>query len=952
VILELSTQALLLAVAGLIAVAVAEWSGSRDNGGMWSRAVMLVFALVLLPALVLNVADSESPAVGAWLGRYPSFLQLVVPMGLWAAMVLLSRAFPESPEASRWIAGTTGFELSRVWVLVTLAPLLPLLVFGWSRLSGSRDGFPLYAWMAAVAFCLTGIGVALSGRRESALNAAPARAGGSARAALEDWPTGMGRHGVPVKRVQVWNAAEPAPVVQAEDPAHRWRRLLEHAGARNVPWPMLRAVFHLIGARDVRSRNVAALAVAPDAHGQTELTALAAVETAMFRGGSTLIVTRDPSPELCAQLQAWTARLQRHLRGPRLSITLVRPDTQADTLFGRPGIWVTDVSSLSDVVLDRLRQDDAAPASIDLLVWWNVHECSGVVGTELWAVSRRLARIMDSTRPVPAAVLAFARSSSRDERLQLFVTQLLPATFSMEAPYRADVAPQPRRRLHVYTPGSRSQTSALLRGVEDETMQAATASALTGWPTRPHRPPMLTDAEWETYLDATVDGRPIREVLPEDVAHALAHVRRFEESSAMAVQATLSGIGRADSDGSDGHVLLVPGENPYLSYLLGEMPQGGNWQRGRRLISAEGHPHTGRRHLLLALRERRDTRYGLTKRFGWDEAATDAVLKELESQQLIDMEPVRYLTRDDAPGSARGWRLERDFEYFNRQPGQVSISDFDLVTLRDKDRDDTDSVLRRILAGRAGIEAYPRAVFFARGRRYRVNEYSDLRETIRKGWLQCMIAEEEAVTTTHRVRLPTLSAPRRGGDPFEVEGRHGAVTRQLWQVRYHEELSGVLEMTAAGPQRTRFAPMQGAQFDTRALLLHFDNRPSDEALSTIAAALRHVLPVYVAVESNAVEVMAIPRVWRSDELRGALALVELHPGGLGLLDAIEEDERLLRFLLAETADWLDWLQTHGGVGVLEQSPATATVKGQADLSLPAALEVLLPFRAKAAPAEF
>jgi hypothetical protein len=950
VTLELSTQALALAVIGLIAVVAVEWSAARDHGGVWSRAVMLVFLLVLMPALLLHVADTEFPAVGARLRQYPSWLQLAVPMALWGGVLLLSRAFPESPEASRWIAGTTGFELSRVWVLVTLAPLLPLLVFGWSRLSGSRDGFPLYAWMAVVAFGLTGIGVAMSGGRQSALTASAARAGAPQRAPLEDWATAMGRQGVPVNRVQVWNAAEPASLVQPDDPAHRWRRLLEQTGARGVPWPMLRAVYHLIGARDTRGRNVAALAVAPDAHGQIELTALAAVETAMLRGGSTLIVTRDPAPELRAQLQGWTARLQRHLRGPRLTITLVRPDTPRDSLFERPGVWLTDVSSLSDVVLDRLRQDDAAPASVDLLVWWNVHECSGVAGTELWAVSRRLARIMESTRPVPAAVLAFARSSSADVQLQRFVTQLLPATFSTEAPYRADVEPQPRRRLHIYTPGSRPRSAALLRGVEDETMQAATASARTGWSTRPSRPPMLTDTEWETFLDAMVDGRPLREVLPDDLAHASAHIRRFDESSAMAVRAALSGVGRSGGDDSDGHVLLYPGDNPYLTYLLGQMPNGGVWSRGRRLIGAAGHPRTGQRHLLLALRERRDTRHGLTKQFGWDEGATDAVLKELEAQQLIDMEPVRYLTRDDTPGSPRGWRLERDFEYFNRLPGQVSISDFDLVTLRDPRRHDTDSVLRRLLAGRAGIEAYPRAVFFARGRRYRVNEYGDLQVAIGKGWLPCEI-EEEAVTT-HRVRLPTISAPRRVGDAVKIRGREGIATRQVWQVRYHEELSGVLEVTADGPKETEFDEMQGAEFDTRALLLHFDHRPSDEALSTVAAALRHVLTVYMAVESSAVEVMAIPRVWRFEELRESLALVELHPGGLGLLDAIEEDDSLLRFLLAETADWLEWLQGHGGVAVLEHSPATATVRGQPELSLHAGLEVLLPFRAKAVPAEF
>src|SRR5262245_24325358 len=194
---------------------------------MWSRAVMLMFALVLLPALVLNVAETESVTVVGWLGRFPSFLQLVVPMALGAGVVMVSRVFPESPEASRWIAGTTGFGLSRVWVLVTLAPLMPLLVFGWSRISGSRDGFPIYAWMAGVVFCLSGLGVALSGGRTRALAAPVPAAGTKSRVPLEEWSAAMNRQGVAVNRVQVWNAGEPAVLVEPDDPAHRWARLLE-----------------------------------------------------------------------------------------------------------------------------------------------------------------------------------------------------------------------------------------------------------------------------------------------------------------------------------------------------------------------------------------------------------------------------------------------------------------------------------------------------------------------------------------------------------------------------------------------------------------------------------------------------------------------------------------------------------------------------------------------------
>jgi hypothetical protein len=292
---------------------------------------------------------------------------------------------------------------------------------------------------------------------------------------------------------------------------------------------LIRAAFSVVERSDRAGRPPAALLVAPDGQGQAELTALAALEIATYRGGSTLVVTRNPAPGLQKQLDRWVARLQRHTRGPRPPVRLVDPEATLDTMFERPGIWLADVSALSDVVLDRLRQDEAAPALIDLVVWWNVHECSGVVGTELWAVSRRLARILEANRPDPISVLAFARSAQPDEQLQRFVTQLLPTTFPTDAPFRADVAPEPVRdiHLHVPAPGSARLTEPA-RGVDDATMRAATASARTGWPSWPNRPPALSDIEWEAFLDAEAHGRQVRDLLPDELSTAMAYVHRFE----------------------------------------------------------------------------------------------------------------------------------------------------------------------------------------------------------------------------------------------------------------------------------------------------------------------------------------------------------------------------------------------------------------------------------------
>src|SRR5262249_13457735 len=105
--------------------------------------------------------------------------------------------------------------------------------------------------------------------------------------------------------------------------ARRWLDVLEAAGARNVPWPMVRAAFNAFASYQGARSGLGALLVAPDAYGQAELTSLASLETAVVRGGSSLIVSRDPAPELCAQLRRWIGRLHTQFGGPVPVVTLV-----------------------------------------------------------------------------------------------------------------------------------------------------------------------------------------------------------------------------------------------------------------------------------------------------------------------------------------------------------------------------------------------------------------------------------------------------------------------------------------------------------------------------------------------------------------------------------------------------------------------------------------------------
>jgi hypothetical protein len=94
---------------------------------------------------------------------------------------------------------------------------------------------------------------------------------------------------------------------------------------------------------------------------------------------------------------------------------------------------------------------------------------------------------------------------------------------------------------------------------------------------------------------------------------------------------------------------------------------------------------------------------------------------------------------------------------------------------------------------------------------------------------------------------------------------------------------------------------------TTGLLLALPERIARDlplALHSVAQALRHVFPVHVGVDEDAVAILALHdkalghrRVW-------GIMIVDLYPGGIGLVQSMDEEPGFLVKLLALTRDWL------------------------------------------------
>jgi len=175
-------------------------------------------------------------------------------------------------------------------------------------------------------------------------------------------------------------------------------------------------------------------------------------------------------------------------------------------------------------------------------------------------------------------------------------------------------------------------------------------------------------------------------------------------------------------------------------------------------------------------------------------------------------------------------------------------------------------------------------------------------------WAACV--REAVHASTWRIRSGQSIVFRSRAGQERNFGRSGTLLKTFpAAVRYKEYVDGVLRreynLTDGSFQDTaiEYSPIF-CSFDTRALILRFLPKADEAALRALCLSLRHVLPVYLGVEEDALEVVPLNGQMIENQRVDGLAIVDLYPRGIGLVDAIHDDQQLIQNLLEWTVRWL------------------------------------------------
>ena len=265
----------------------------------------------------------------------------------------------------------------------------------------------------------------------------------------------------------------------------------------------------------------------------------------------------------------------------------------------------------------------------------------------------------------------------------------------------------------------------------------------------------------------------------------------------------------------------------------------------------------------------------------------------------------------------------------------------DILPVRDP-TDPAQEIQLRVDRVRAGIQAYPGRAFLSAGVRYIVDDWDDSQLESAK-FLGCR--RDARVLRTWRRRTLSWRSSRLATRP--TAAADGRLRMCVAEGEYLERVRGSVEVQfdpntgQPGSAQRITKPAVRVRFDTRAILLGFPEPFDVRGFESLAQALRHVLPVHVGVAADDFEVVAGEQLGVAGDAWKGLAIVDLFPGGIGLVDALREEYGLVVKLLSCCSAWLSaCCDDEMGCGKCLVSPAADAVDTQQQLSRQTALQVL------------
>jgi hypothetical protein len=916
---EIALPLATLVAAAIIAVAADRAALLRrraagDRGDFWVRIVTRTVLFLGVPLLLSNVVilipgiwqpgyhlHFDLTGIFGWPLSVSYRAALLLPLAIWALLLLFGASEkPADRDAVRWLAGGIGFHSSRRWLLSWTVPPALILVLAFSNLGGGPSAYPAAAWTTMALLLLSLIGVACSEGEGSTVVHKERQPPESTPPAIVPWPEALRARGVHLRQLASWQASHPARSAHASNSGDLPDRL-RAAGATEVAPELIEAVHGLLNATD-EDRGRSRLIFGPDDCGQTEVVALAAELLDQRFHAATMIVTSGDASELAAELRRWVPH------GQRVAVAGATGEIGSDAL-----IVVTDAQSLSDRLLPLLK-NPLLLERFGLIVWWHLEAYTGVLAANVWAISRRLHRLFEAMGRHDVRTLAFVRSTPHGEaQLGAFVRRLLPHPLHVED----DVHIEPRFardvRLHVLESHAEYFAKGEGRNIGQRyrhlPLTAAKVSVEEHWRTHLETLPDIDDAETSAFLQLAVDGDPLRKRLEPACAAASVRIRSVQPGEVLALVDIIRHGGRAANPTLPHHVGITLPVNPYAAFLLSTLEGRDGFDTSRRLVSASALPGVVRRHLLLALSELPDTRSGLLKTFLWNENVIHQTLEEIANEGRLTRREVRFL---DGNGD-----LQREHEYKSQRPPTNERRPLDtvgakLIDVRDPSAGhEADQGLRmRVDPERLTIQAYPHRVFMHGGQRCRIADWSPAPERIvQDGFVRC--TRDDVHSMTWRIRNASVYSIESSEAPVGVGRNARLLTRLSASLVYQEDVVGWLRLTPnlttgaeAVPETHRLARAVSGNFATRALILRFPDEQDVVALASLAQMLRDILPVHLGVEDDALEVVPLTGEFVQSRPAFGLAIVDLYPGGIGVVDAVCEENSFLLQLLEWGRNWL------------------------------------------------
>ncbi len=888
-------------------------------------------------ALVLVSGGLESVWGGFWFTGWHLHLDRALPASLptevsllaafgipflaWALAVPVSALVLRPPgDEENGLAGALG-HLSvggslpqRRWVLLFAIPVLLVLVGAFADLGTGLQAFPAAAWSTSLVAFLSLIGVALSRGRRPPRSSDEDAVDEPAPLVMRPptpWPSSMKRKGFDLQHLCTWSASA--------FPGGAWTARRFPSGRepdREGIAPELVTVLERLighGQRGRRGQDQL-LVLGPDDCGQREVIAEAAVQLADPMRLKTLIIAPGNATAVGVRL--------RSLLPSDVQLSVVEKDAP---LPESGQVWVVDAEVLAGRMGTLMKRGDLLPR-VGLLVWWNVEVYTGVLAANMWAVSRRLQRFVERRGRPDIRILVLARSSlhAEDQHLR-FIRRLLPYNYGAEDIFPIELRFSRELHLHRIRGFEEFVADQGSRQVDNALVHPAAMGALAS-----------LEISWDTYLaalgDFTVEelGKlqklyprdregPMGQLVAPALSEAGAQLIQLRTDNVLALKEMVASGGRASRVPGPHHVATPPSYNPYANYVLDQLGgtgrAGGQLPTSRWLVGAEGQERILRQHLREALAELPDTRRALQETFLLRDEVIARTLDGLKGETRLDQKEVRYLDAEQ--------RMQPD-QFYTVHGGDaahwqpLTTVGTRLVKVVAPDEAQVRGGLRMwVDHERLPIQAYPGRVFMSHdGLRYRVQDWGSFEDLERQNTepFSVLCKQEGRRCRTFRVRTTLVDDLEPTNDMQALRLHKGSVARWRVKLLYEEIFRGRVEFNPAFPDLIREQHRDiNTSFDTTGLLLRFDHDASYVERTSLAEALRHVIPVHVGVEADAMELVVVDGVSLDGQDVSGIVVVDLFPGGIGLSRTLD-DAGLLIGILEACRAWLSRCLCRGDKG--------------------------------------